>query len=408
VKALDRKLLRDLWLMKGQALAVTLVVLSGVGAFIMFISTMDSLNLTRERYYRDYAFSDVFVSLKRAPESVRAQIADLPGVGTVETRVTADVKLDVKGFPEPVTARIVSIPDNGRPLLNRLHLCRGRLVDPSRDDEAVVSESFARAPGFRVGDRFGAVINGRWKTLTITGMAMSPEFVLQMRPEAASPDFKRYGIVWMGRRALARAYDMEGAFNDLVLALAPGADLNEVIARLDRILDRYGSLGAYGRKDQLSHRLMTDEFRQLKRASEIFPAIFIFVSAFLLNVVLSRIVSTQREQIAALKAFGYSNTQVGLHYSKLVVVITLAGVGGGILGGIRMGKILGAIYVGVYRFPALLYTLRPSVVAAAALITVCTALLGTLHAVWSSASQPPAEALRPEPLQGTAGPCWRG
>lgn len=397
MKALDRKLLRDLQGLKGQAFAIILVVITGVATFIMFVSTMDSLNLSRERYYRDYGFSDVFVNLERAPESVKEQIAEIPGVSLVETRVSAEVKLDIAGFPDPVVGRLVSIPGGREPLLNRLYIRRGRLPDPARDDETVISETFAVAHGFTLGDTFGAIINGRWKTLRIVGVALSPEFVLQMRPDAVSPDFKRYGILWMSRETLSRAYDMDGAFNDVVLTISPRANIEDVISRLDNLLDRYGSLGAYGRKDQLSHRILTDEFRQLKRSAEIFPTIFILVSAFLLNVVISRIVSLQREQIAALKAFGYTNVQVGVHYVKLVVVITLAGVVAGIGLGIWMGQALGNVYMSVYRFPALLYHLRPLTAAGAAAVSLLSALLGTLHAVWRAAAQPPAEALRPEP-----------
>lgn len=383
--------------MKGQAAAISLVVISGVAAFIMFISTMDSLNLTRQRYYRDYRFADVFVSLKRAPESVKAQLAAIDGVSLVETRVVTEVKLDIPRFPEPVAARLVSIPDSGYPLLNRLYLRKGRLVDPAKDNEVVVGESFANAHGFQPGDTFGAIINGKWKTLIITGIALSPEFILQIRPEALTPDFKRYGILWMGRKALSSAYDMDGAFNDVVLTLSPRADLNHVVARLDRILDRYGCYGAYGRKDQLSHRLLSDELLQLRRAARIFPAIFMFVAALLLNVVIGRIVGTQREQIAALKAFGYNNVQIAVHYVKMVVAIVLFGVAGGLIGGIFAGMALGDVYLTIYRFPRLLYELQPGVAAAAALISIGAALLGTLHSVWKAAKQPPAETLRPEP-----------
>jgi putative ABC transport system permease protein len=238
MKALDKKLWRDLWHMKGQALAIVLVIVSGVATFVMFISTMHSLNQTRDAFYRDFAFAEVFASLKRAPESLRERIRDIPGVNLVETRVAADVKLDIRGYNEPVTARLVSIPDSGQPLLNRLYLRKGRMVDPSKDNEVIVSEAFAQAHQFQPGDSFGAVINGRWKTLVITGIALSPEFVLQVRPGGISPDFKRYGILWMGRKALGTAYNMYGAFNDVVLTLSPGANADEVINGLDAILDR--------------------------------------------------------------------------------------------------------------------------------------------------------------------------
>src|SRR5512144_2367585 len=105
MRALDKKLWRDLWLMKGQALAIVLVIVSGVATFVMFISVMHSLNRTRDAFYRDFSFADVFGSLKRAPESLKARLQDIPGVSLVETRVAADVKLDIRGFDEPVSAR---------------------------------------------------------------------------------------------------------------------------------------------------------------------------------------------------------------------------------------------------------------------------------------------------------------
>jgi putative ABC transport system permease protein len=370
VKALDRKLWRDLWRMKGQVFAITLVVMSGTATFIMFISTMDSLNLTRNRFYRDYSFSDVFVHLKRAPESLREKIREVPGVNQVETRVYAPVKLEIDGFDEPVNAAVISIPDDGHPLLNRLYIRKGRPADPAKDNETVINENFAQAHGFNLGDSFSAIINGKWKRLTITGIALSPEFVLVMKPEAMSPDFKHYGVLWMSRRALGRAYDMEGAFNSVVMTLHKEAKLSDVLREVDQIVERYGGFGTYARKDQISHRLLSEEFKQLQTSSRIFPTIFICVAAFLLNVVMSRTINTQREQIAALKAFGYDNFSIGLHYAKLVVLMILPGLLIGIAGGIWFGRLLGDIYMAVYRFPFLIYTLDPGVVVTIVLITI--------------------------------------
>ncbi len=396
MKALDKKLWRDLWHMKGQAFAIALVIVSGVATFVMFLATMHSLNRTRDAFYREYAFGDVFASLKRAPEGLKERIREIPGVNLVETRVAADVKIDVPGFDEPVSARLVSLPDDGRPLLNRLYLRRGRLPGAWSDNEVVVSEAFADAHGFGLGNSFAAVINGKWKRLMITGIALSPEFVLQSRPGAISPDYKRYGILWMGRHALGIAYDMDGAFNDVVLTLSPGAKAEDVISRLDDILDRYGGLGAYARKDQMSHRFLSEEFRQLQQSSRIYPMVFIAVAAFLLNVVITRTVSIERDQIATLKAFGYRTRDVAAHYVKLVLLIVLIGVVGGTLLGIRLAKGLGGIYMDFYRFPFFLFELQPMVVALAAFITGGSAILGTVHSVWKAVRIPPAQAMRPE------------
>ncbi len=397
MKALDHKLRRDLWNMKGQVLAICLVIASGVCTYVLLISTMHSLNLTRDRFYDDYDFAGVFASLKRAPESLSQRVREIPGVNQLETRVVAHVKLDIKGFPEPVTAKLVSVPDYSGPLLNRLFIRRGRPVDPSKDNEVVVSEAFADAHRLAPGDSFGAIINGRWKTLVITGIALSPEFVLQSRPGALSPDYKRYAILWMGRTTLATAYNMKGAFNDVAMTLSVGAKTEGVISRLDVLLARYGGLGSYGRKDQMSNRFLTEEFRQLQRSAQIFPAIFIAVAGFLLNVVISRTVSTQRDQIAALKAFGYSNVSIGIHYVKMVVIIVMIGIAIGVGFGVWLGRGLGSIYMEFYRFPYLMYELKPSVVLSAGLISVLSALAGTLYAVRKAAMLAPAEAMRPEP-----------
>ncbi len=396
MKALDKKLFRDLWHMKGQAFAIVLVIISGVSTFVMFLSVMDSLNLTRDRFYEEHGFAEVFAPLKRAPESLKERIREIPGVALVETRVAADVKLDIPGFSEPVTAHLVSLPDNGKPLLHRLYLRKGRLPEPLRDNETVVSEAFAQAHRFKPGSTFGAVINGRWKTLTITGIALSPEFVLQVRPGAISPDFKRYGILWMGRKALSTAYDMDGAFNDVVMTLSPGTNAADVVSRLDRLLERYGGFGAYARKDQMSHRFLSEEFRQLQQSARLYPMIFIGVAAFLLNVVITRTVATQREQIAALKAFGYTTSGVAVHFVKLVLLIVAIGTIGGTLTGIRLGKGLGNIYMEFYRFPYFLYVLKPGVVALAAAITGSAAVAGTIHSVLKAVRISPAQAMRPE------------
>jgi len=394
---MDRKLLRDLWRMKGQALAIILVITSGVCSFIMLKFTMDSLYMTRDKFYRDFHFADVFVSLKRAPEEIGRRIAAIKGVKAVQTRVVGGAKIEIPGFPDPVTARLVSLPEAGLPALDRVYIKSGRSLKPWTEKEALLSDAFASAHGLSPGDHLSAVINGRKKTLTIVGLALSPEFVMQARPGSLSPDYKRYAIIWMGRHALANAYDMKGAFNDLALSLDKEADREMVMRRVDSMLERYGGLTAYGRKDQTSNRYLNSEFRALEMSSRLFPALFIAVAAFLLNVVVNRTIGLQREQIGTLKAFGYSDRDVGLHYTKMVLMITTAGIILGIITGMWLGKVLSAIYMEFYRFPYLVRALSPGVTLTAILITMGSALAATFMAVRRASHVPPAQAMRPLP-----------
>lgn len=397
MRALDRKLLRDLWHMRGMALAISLVMIGGISTFVMSRVTYESLKITQTRYYIDQRFAEVFVNLVRAPEAAAEQFTELPGVNQAETRVVAPVNLEVEGFDDPVTGKILSLPESGAPRLNVPYLRQGRLPAPGADDEVAISEDFAAAHGFQPGDRIVAIIKGHRKRLDIVGIALSPEYMYAIPPGALFPDYERYGILWMNRKALATAFDMDGAFNDVSFSLQRGASAQGVIDRVDLVLERYGGLGAYAREDQFSHRFITEELRGLETMATIFPVIFLGVAAFLLNVVITRLVATEREQIGTLKAFGYSTWQVGMHYTRLVLSITAVGLAAGIALGLWFAKGLGGIYQEFYSFPYLHFQLDPLVLLQAVAVTVIAALAGTVFAVHRAATVPPAEGMRPEP-----------
>lgn len=394
---LDRKLLRDLWHLRGQVLAIAAVIMGGVATLVMSLSTYDSLTATRDRFYADYRFAEVFANLKRAPEALAGRLRDVPGIERLETRVRAGVKLEVAGFADPITGLLFSLPDTRPPELNGLHLKRGRLPEPYSADEAVLADTFAEAHGLGPGDKLAAIINGKRKALAIVGVAVSPEYVYQIAPGSMFPDFKRYGVLWMGRNALAAAYDMEGAFNNATATLARGAQVQDVIDRLDTLLAGYGGTGAYPRKDQFSNRFLSEELKQLQTTATIFPAIFLGVAAFLLNVVITRLIALQREQIAILKAFGYPQTAIAWHFVKLVLAIVVLGVAAGTALGAWFGQGLANVYQETtFRFPYLDYRLNPGVVFVAFGISAASAIGGTLLAVHRAARLPPAEGMRPE------------
>lgn len=395
--ALARKLLRDLWHMKGQAVAICLVIACGVATFVMSLCTLGSLQRTQETYYERYHFAHVFTHLKRAPQSVAARIAEIPGVAQVQTRIVEHVTLDVPGLAEPAVGRLISIPERTTTDLNNRYLRKGRPIEPGRSGEVLVSEGFANVHGFVPGDSIRAVMNGRLQRLHIVGVALSPEYIYQIREGDILPDDRRFGVFWMAETDLQAAFDVRGSFNDVCLTLAPGASDAEVIRRLDRLLATYGGLGAYGRADQPSHKFVSNELNELRGMAMVVPTIFLLVSAFLLHVVLTRLISTQREQIAALKAFGYSRWEVGWHYLQFVLLIVLAGVILGTIVGARLGRGVTEMYTRFFHFPVFVFYLDPTVVALAFVVATGAAVVGTLGAVHRAVRLPPAEAMRPEP-----------
>ena len=398
MKALNRKLLRDLSRSRAQILSIAAVVACGIASVLAMRSTLDSMQQASQSYYSESRFPNVFASLKRAPERLALRIMQIDGVSAVETRVAFDALLSVPGLTESATGHFVSVPDEGQPLLSTLHLRRGRFLAPRAEDEVVVNEHFANANKLRPGDTLSAVINGRWRELVIVGVVLSPEFVHDALPSAGFGmfgDSKHAGILWMRRNELAPLYGMDGAFNDVGLTLVSGANEKQVLKDLDDLLRPYGGGHAYLRKDQMSANIVAGEIEQLRVFGTAMPVIFLSVASFLLNVVLSRLVATQREEIAALKAFGYSNSAIGMHFLGYPAAAVFLGSIGGTGLGMWAGSMYTRLYTAFFKFPAFEHHTGVGLIVVSIAISAAAAVVGALSGVRAAVALPPAEGMRP-------------
>ncbi|RLA04607.1 MAG: ABC transporter permease [Gammaproteobacteria bacterium] len=396
IGALNHKLIRDIWNIKGQMAAIILVMAAGIAIYIISFGVLDSLKLTRDTYYDRYQFANVFASLKRAPEAVKERISEIPGVSVVESRVVFGITLQMDDMNEPGTGKLISLPDGRSPLLNNLYLRSGRMLHPNEEDTILADESFFKAHHLELGDKISVISNGHHRKLKIVGVVLSPEYVYSIAPGALMPDGKRFGIFWMSRRSLEASVNMKGAFNDIAIKTDRNANLELIQERLDTILKPYGGLISYPREDQISNFFVTNEIKQLESMGMIAPVIFLSVAAFLINVVMSRQIATQREQIGMLKAVGYSDLEVSLHYLKMVLLIT----GFGAIIGLSLGAWMGAgmtkMYTEFFHFPILKYSFSLEVMIFSVFFCTVAAIAGTLLAIRRAAILPPAEAMRPE------------
>ncbi|MFZ5610146.1 MAG: ABC transporter permease [Pseudomonadota bacterium] len=392
---LDRKLARDLWHIRGQGLAIAVVIGCGVAVFVMSVGMIRSLDLTRDTYYERYRFADLYAAVTRAPLHLLSRLADLPGMRAVEGRISANAIVDVPGMDEPVTGRLHALPMQGAAKVNALVLRQGRWLDPTRAHEVLVNQSFAEAHGLQPGDGLAVTMKGKKQRLAIAGLVLSPEYVYAIAPGQIIPDNRRFAVLWMGYDHLAAAYDLEGAFNEMVATLDHGTSAAPVIDAVDRLLARYGGTGAYVRSEQISEKFVANEMDQLRTMTAILPPIFLGVAAFLLNVVLARLIATEREQIGLLKAFGYANTAIVWHYAKMVLILTSIGILLGFAVGAWLGRGLARLYTDFFVFPFLLFRAGADVYALAALISLAAALSATFGAVLRAARLSPATAMQP-------------
>lgn len=399
MRAIDRKLLRDAVHYRSQLAAIVAVVACGVALFVTLRSMNGHLRRSRDSFYEQYRFADLFVPLKRAPNVLALEAARIPGVQAVATRIVMESTIDVPGLDEPATGRLVSIPVPRVPSLNEPHLLTGRWPLPQERDGVLASAAFARANRLMPGDSIGAIVHGRWRWFRITGTAISPEYIYEIGGAAIFPDNRRFGVLWVAHETLAGAFDLAGAFNDLTLTLAPNGRAAEVIAELDRLFRDYGSFGAYGRDAQVSHAFLDGEIEETQVTSVLLPAIFLGVTAFLLHLVLSRLVGTQREQVATLKAFGYTNSTIATHYLALAFIPVTLGSLIGVVIGLWFAGVVAGVYERFFQFPSSAFVPDWNVIAAAITVGAAAGVVGALSAVFRSTALVPAEAMRPEAPQ---------
>ncbi len=391
MKALRRKLRRDLWRMRGQVITIILILASGLASYVCLAGAHRALTTSRDGYYARHGFPDVFVHLERAPQAVARALREIPGVAAVETRLVAPVSLRLPDRLRPPPGRAISVEPGGR--AGGLVLRAGRFIEPGRDDEVLVLETFAHAAGLAPGDRLELVVSGQELRLRVAGLVLSPEWIFPA--EIGAGDLSDFGVVWMSRDALAAATGKHGAFDDATFRLVPGADRRSVIEAIDRLLARWGGGGAYGRERQTSHRTVSGELEQLSVLATQVPAVFLLVAMFLLNVVLSRIVHLQREQLAVLRALGYTRRALALHVLGFASVIMV----GGVVLGLALGRYLAGAIVGLYgqffHFPVLEVALDRGLVGISVGVAVVAAGGGALTAAWRAIRLAPAEAMRP-------------
>lgn len=393
--ALNQKMLRDLWHVRGQALAISLVLACGVGTYVMSSGMLQSLIDTRQAYYNDYRLADISATVKRAPNSILAKIRALDGVRQVEGRVRAPGIVDLATVSAPISAQLLSIDTLNEQRLNNIVLRQGRMPNARRSQEIVLLQAFAEAHKLQPGDALNVVLNGRKKRFEIVGIAIAPELVYAIAPGEIVPDPGRYGVLWLGHEALSRAFDMQGAFNEVILLKNANTSSEQLIALLDDLLEPYGATGAIRRDQQISDQFLSNEMEQLRTMGRVLPPVFLLVAGFLLHVVLSRLIDTQREQIGLLKAFGYGNVSLAMHFLGMTLSIALLGAILGLAMGAALGRAMAVLYMQYFKFPFLHFQMPLGTLLFGLLGSLLIAWLATLVSIKRVASLTPATAMLP-------------
>lgn len=405
MSALDRKLARDLRGAAGMLLAITGIIVVGVTCFVGLSSAYVNLAESKRRYYEQCRMADFSVELKKVPLAELAPLAELPGVAAIRPRIQFYAAVDLPEVAEPLNGLVLSLPDRPQPIINDVVLRRGSYFTDRRENEVLVSESFAQYHRLRPGQWIHLLLNNRRQEVFIVGTAISSEFVYLLGPGRVTPDPKHFGVFYLKQSFAEDVFDFSGAANQVLgrLEASRGGDPREVLRRAETILSAYGVFSTTPLEEQFSNRFLSNEIRGLQTFATITPTMFLAVAALVLNVLLTRLTQQQRTTIGTLKAVGYSDWQLFWHLEKLGLSV---GVAGGLLG-CGLGYWLAGAMTGLYRlffqFPDFQNEFSPWIHAAGLAISVACAVLGSLRGSRAVLKLRPAEAMRPAaPRQGGA------
>lgn len=395
---LAAKLLRTIRSTLGQFAASAIVVATGITAFVAMTAVSDNLIRSRDSFYRETEFADHFFHVVLAPEGILSRIEAVNGVLKATGRIQKDVPV-LSGDDARTNLRLVGYPLPAEGELSRIMVLKGRLFEKYPEGgavEVVLNPQFAKAHGLIPGDMLSIAAEGRRKTLSITGTAAGPEFVYAVKNAASLlEDPSSFGVAILPQNQIQQLLEMKGSINQILIRFVPGADEAGVVRDIEQILEPYGNLANYPRKDQLSDAVLSGELDQLRAFARFLPSVFLGVAVLMQFVFIGRMVQVQRGQIGLLKALGYGNGALLALYGGYALAASATGASAGTFLGYVLAQLLTRVYAAFFNLPRLDEAIH---FRAAAVVFLATLVIGTAAGIWAARGVlviRPAESMRP-------------
>jgi len=408
MNVLSRRLWRAFRKSRLQFLAVALVVMIGVSIFISMNTAYYNLDHSRDVFYRENDFADYYFHVVRAPYQVIKRLQALPGVHMVTGRVQMDIPI-MRENGARGTARLTGYHLPLDREVNRIQLLSGRMFDKDPSGgriEVLTDPQFAAANNLNTGDNLIVAAQGREVTLTITGTGGGPEFIYPMKDAASlMPEPENFGIIMAPLNQVQQVLGFSGQVNQVLIKVTPGYDEEKVAEDVERILEPYGNLASYPRKDQLSHAMLDTELEGLRKSASSLPAIFLVLAAIIQYVMLGRMIKTQRQQIGILKALGFDRIRIVMHYAAYSMMITVIGAILGVILGIMLSSVFSKTYAMFFNLPQEIGGYNINVIVSGLVFSLVAGAAAGLGASRGILSLNPAESMRSEPPR-VSGRIW--
>ena len=380
-------MLRDFKDHKAQFLSIFLMALIGVFAFTGISGEAVGLVEVSSSYYEDTNLADGWVYGEEIDDDVFSDIKSMEEIKDAQREMVVDTVANYSSDPD-ITLHIVE----GKQNISKFYLFKGKDFDPNDEEGIWIDKRFADGRNLDIGDKITLKFDGNKVSKTVRGIMYSPEYVYYIQEGSLLPDFSQVGFAYMP----SKGADFDIVYNTIALDGYEELDEKDFKSALEEKLGQKAYVQYVDRDNNVGIKTLQDEISQHQMFSGIFPAIFVLVSLLTLVTTMSRVISAQRMQIGTLKAMGYSNKSIVLHYLSYGFVLSLLGSAIGlVIGPLTIPYLFYPTMSSTYSLPRWGPSWDISFFAVAGIMVVSSVLISYIS-VKGISDENPAETIRPK------------
>ena len=384
---LFKKMLRDFKDHKIQFLSIFLMALIGVYAFTGISGEAVGLVDVSTKYYEDTNLADGWIYGEDIDKDIFSDIKGMDQIKDAQREMVVSTVANYSSDPD-ITLHIIE----GKQKISTFHLFKGKDFDENDKEGIWIDKRFADGRNLDIGDKITLKFDGKEVSKTIKGIMYSPEYVYYIQEGSLLPDFSQVGYAYMP----SKGADFDIEYNTITLDAYEELDEKDFKADMEETLGQKAYVQFVHRDNNVGIKTLQEEIAQHQMFSGIFPSIFVLVSLLTLVTTMSRVISAQRIQIGTLKAMGYSNRTIILHYLSYGFVLSLTGsIIGLVLGPMTIPYLFYPTMSSTYSLPRWGPSWDISFFAVAGMMVLFSVVVSYIS-VKSISDENPAETIRPK------------
>ena len=364
---LKKKLFRDLWHYKGQFFTIFLMVFIGMLAFSGIHGYMDGMDESAKEYYKEYNLQDLWITNTNISDSDLEKLKSMDHISDVNRALVLNAKL--KGYKD-VTLETNVLEEN---TISKMYVVKGEKYASNK--KGLWFDSYlANHLNIHVGDTLKLDISGQTLKLKVKGLVNTPDHVYFVKDSTEIfPTHKNYGFAYIPADTFSKEMNFDVTYNKAYVDVDKKNNVSSVKKAIQKNFD---FLSVTDRDASFSYAGYQSEVEEGQTYAPVFTGLFLMIAILSVMSTMNRFVRQQRVQIGTLKALGFKNRKIYIHYIGFGFMISLvAAVLGVVVGYFTIGQFFIDMEASYFEMPNIHTALLPVVIQTAVLVVALISLV---------------------------------